>query len=157
MPRLVCMGFHTFEDYTEPMEMFHLFHDPLRGRHVAWDDRGLSLRDSQQHSLGFYDAPVTREGVPEHATIVFADIESMALIQKFSPKDFTEAVLLTHATAGPLLHRHKGYNILPQREGHFMFAFPSPLHVASFHTDWQVGWDVQRSTTRLLLLLLLLF
>ena len=61
MPHLVSMGVHTFEDYSEPMEMFHIFNEPLRGRHVHWDDKGLVLRDSTQHALGFYDAPVTRE------------------------------------------------------------------------------------------------
>jgi class 3 adenylate cyclase len=139
VPRMVCMGIHTFEDYTEPMEMFHIFNEPLRGRHIKWDDAGLKLRDSNQHSMGFYDAPIKREGVPEPVVIVFADIESMSAIQKASPSDFTDAVLEVHAVMGPLLLKHDGYNILPQREGHFMMAFRNPVQVAHFHADFQAA------------------
>jgi len=40
---------------------------------------------------------------------------------------------------GPILMKHRGYNILPQREGYFMFAFHSPVHVALFHRDFQAA------------------
>ncbi len=137
VPRMVCMGIHTFEDYTTPMELFHIFNEPLRGRHVKWDDELLRLRDSKQHALGFYDAPVTREGVPEEAVIVFADIEYAHNIQRYNPSVFSEAVLLVHREVGPLLMKHNGYNIVPQREGQFMFSFKSPVDVAHFHSALQ--------------------
>ena len=139
VPKLVCMGIHTFEDYTTPMEMFHIFNEPVRGRHIFWDDHSYKLRDSTVHALGFYDAPVQREGVPGQAVIVFANIAHMATVQKFSSAAFTEAVLEVHAVVGPLLMRHGGYNILPQREGYLMFAFQDPVKVALFHRDLQAG------------------
>jgi hypothetical protein len=46
--------------------------------------------------------------VPEECVIVFADVENMAAIQKFSNVSFTEAVLETHAVIGPLLLKHDG-------------------------------------------------
>mmetsp|Transcript_39544 Transcript_39544/g.88481 ORF Transcript_39544/g.88481 Transcript_39544/m.88481 type:complete len:718 (-) Transcript_39544:152-2305(-) len=149
VPKMVYMGIHTFEDYLEPMEMFHIFNEPLRGRHVMWDARGLRLRESKQHALGFYDAPITREGLSQVAVIVFANIESMETIKKVGGGPaFTEAVLEVHACMGPLLLKHGGYNILPQREGYFMFAFRSPVDVAAFHRDFQaallkVVWPVK--------------
>lgn len=44
-------------------------------------------------ALGFYDAPVQRENSPGKAVIVFANIDNMVAIQKFSASAFTEAVL----------------------------------------------------------------
>jgi hypothetical protein len=135
---MVSMGIHTFEDYNDPQEMFHIFNEPLRGRHMSWDEKSLKLRDSTQHALGFYDAPVRREGGQEDAAIMFGDVEFTSLIQKFSATVFTEAVMEIQAALGPLLFKHNGYNVVPQREGHFMFAFKTLLDAAYFHRDFQV-------------------
>lgn len=105
---------------------------------MAWDAKGLKLRDSTQHALGFYDAAVRKEGKQEDAAIVFGDVEYSSLIQKFSAAAFSEAILEIHAALGPLLFKHKGYNVVPQREGHFMFSFENVLNAAYFHRDFQV-------------------
>jgi class 3 adenylate cyclase len=136
IPRMVSMGIHTFEDYHDPQEMFHIFNEPLRGRHMMWDQKSLKLRDSTQHALGFYDAPVSREGVNEDACIVFGDVENGAAIQKFNNVVFSESILSIHATMGPILNKCKGYNV-PQREGHFMFVFHDVLSAACFHRELQ--------------------
>lgn len=134
---MVSMGIHTFEDYHDPQEMFNIFNEPLRGRHIAWDEKSLKLRDSTQHTLGFYDAAVGKEGVQENAAIVFGDVEYTSAIQKFSAATFSEAILEIHAALGPLLYKHQGYNVVPQREGHFMFSFKTILSAAYFHRDFQ--------------------
>jgi len=77
--------------------------------------------------------------VPGPVVICFAFIGDQTAIAKADPKAFTEAVLETHAAVGPLLMAHRGYNILPQREGSFMFAFHSPVDVAKFHADLQAA------------------
>eukprot|EP00615_Pteridomonas_danica_P010230 CAMPEP_0114347454 /NCGR_PEP_ID=MMETSP0101-20121206/13901_1 /TAXON_ID=38822 ORGANISM="Pteridomonas danica, Strain PT" /NCGR_SAMPLE_ID=MMETSP0101 /ASSEMBLY_ACC=CAM_ASM_000211 /LENGTH=680 /DNA_ID=CAMNT_0001484749 /DNA_START=348 /DNA_END=2390 /DNA_ORIENTATION=- len=138
IPKLVSMGVHTFEDYHDPQEMFHIFNEPLRGRHMMWDAKSLQLRDSSQHALGFYDAPVNREGIQEDACIMFGDVENTPMIQKLSAKVFTEAIRDLHAALGPVLLKHRGYNV-PQREGHFMFAFKDPLSAVYFHRDFQAA------------------
>ena len=38
VPQMACMGIHTFGDYAQPMELSHVFNEPLRGRHVLWDE-----------------------------------------------------------------------------------------------------------------------
>ena len=38
VPQMACMGIHTFGDYAQPMELSLVFNEPLRGRHVLWDE-----------------------------------------------------------------------------------------------------------------------
>lgn len=59
-----------------PVEVFHIFNEPLFGRHLKWDDINMELPEAVVHSVGYYDAPVKRENRPEFAVVIFGDVEN---------------------------------------------------------------------------------
>jgi hypothetical protein len=59
------------------------------------------------------------------------------------PQEFSEAVREVHAVLAPLLLRHNGYNILPQREGSFMFSFHKPVDVARFFYPLTWAYEIR--------------
>jgi hypothetical protein len=118
-----------------PVEVSHIYNEPMFGRHIAWDDTNLKLgvdlrldkaggapsmyEAVEQRTLGFYDAPVTREGLPEYAVVVFGDVDEGHALHQLDPKLLTQGVAVVLKHMERLLVKHSGYNV-PQREGHFM-------------------------------------
>uniref|UniRef100_A0A7S2WTU2 Guanylate cyclase domain-containing protein n=2 Tax=Rhizochromulina marina TaxID=1034831 RepID=A0A7S2WTU2_9STRA len=138
-PKLVAMGTHTFDECDEPMELYHIYTEPLRGRHYKWGEEELKLRDSVQHTLGFYDAPVHRETLAECATIMFGDISHSQALRRYDPEAFAEGLTIVNQTVLSLLMIHRGYQV-PQRDNsHFMLVFHTPVDGSRFHASLQMA------------------
>jgi class 3 adenylate cyclase len=119
-----------------PVEVFHIFNEPLFGRHLKWDDCNLELPNAVVHSVGYYNAPVKRENRPEFAVVIFGDVESSHELQHNDPALFTQGCAVVNQIMSELLVEHRGYQV-PQREGHYMHTFWSPKDAVSYHTALQ--------------------
>ena len=118
------------------VELYHVYHAPLFGRHIHWDDVNLRLSGTQPVTLGYYDAPVQRESRPDLAVVLFGDVMFAHHLQAEAPKAFSAACGEVTKTMGRLLVKHQGYNV-PQREGHFMQVFSKPRRAVAYHMDLQ--------------------
>ena len=134
------------DNSNQPVNVSHIYNEPLFGRHIFWDDTNLKLgatkgadgsyKIAEQRTLGYYDAPVTREGVPEYAVVVFGDVDEGHALHNLDPELFSMGVVAILATMERLLVKHNGYNV-PQREGHFMMTFKNPSTAVAFHVELQ--------------------
>jgi class 3 adenylate cyclase len=119
-----------------PIDIFHIFNEPLFGRHLKWDDINFELPNAVVHSVGYYDAPVKRENRPEFAVVIFGDVNGSHELQSQNPAVFTQAVGVVNQIMAQLLVKHRGYQV-PQREGHYMHTFSSPKDAVAYHSELQ--------------------
>ena len=122
---------------TGSIELFHIYHTPLFGRHIHWDDANMRLKGTtSQVTLGYYDAPVQRENRPDLAVVLFGDVQFAHHLHSEDAKTFTEANIYVLRVMQQLLVKHHGYNV-PQREGHFMQVFSHPRRAIEYHVELQ--------------------
>jgi hypothetical protein len=74
-------------------ELWHIFNEPMFGRHLWWDDRSCGLPRTEVLQTGYYGAPVLREGRPEAVAVCFGDVDDAHALQAQHPQAFSAACL----------------------------------------------------------------